>query len=184
MQQSRVAARYAIALFDQAQQDNSLETVLEDVRGLKSMMSDSRDLTLLFQSPVIKAEQKVMFLKTLCARANFSATMQNFLLLVVSKGRAADVRQVLEAFETRYNAANNFLPVQITSAFELDADQRTKLLKKVEELTGKKPMPSYAVDAALIGGFMVKMDDRVMDGSIKHQLGLLQKRLNAGAFNN
>jgi F-type H+-transporting ATPase subunit delta len=184
MQQSRVAARYATALFDQAQQEKSLETAIEDVRGLKSMMTESRDLKLLFQSPVIKAEQKVTFLKALFAKANFSATVQNFLLLLVSKGRAAELSQVIEAFEHQYNAANNLIPVQISSAFELDADQRTKLLAKVQELTGKKPLPSYTVDAGLIGGFMVKIADQVMDGSIKHQLGILKKRLNAGAFSN
>jgi F-type H+-transporting ATPase subunit delta len=184
MQQSRVATRYASALFDQAQQDNTLETVIADMRGLKQMLAESRDLTLLFESPIMKASQKTAVVKALVEKAGISKTVHNFVLLLIAKSRESEIVQVIGALEERYNALKALAPVEVVSAFAMDADQQAKLMQQVEKTTGKKPVPTYTVNPALIGGFTVKVGDQVMDGSVKHQLDLLRKRLNAGAMSN
>jgi F-type H+-transporting ATPase subunit delta len=184
MNQSRVAARYAKALFEQAQQSNALEAVMSDAQSLQSLLRDSRDLALFFQSPVIKSSQKAQILQALFAKLQLSPVMQNFLLLLVEKSREPEIASVLEMLNVQYNIAKSLVPVEITSALELDADQKTQLLKKIEEYIGKTPVASYRVDSSLIGGFTVKIGDSIMDGSIKHQLALLKKRLFSGAQNN
>ena len=63
MRQSRVASRYASALYEQAHLEKNIDTVIADVRGLKAMIAESRDLALFFQSPVIKSEQKAITVK-------------------------------------------------------------------------------------------------------------------------
>ncbi len=183
MAQSRVAKRYATALFQEAQQKGTLETVIGDVRGLKTMLNDSRDFALFVASPVIKAAQKQAALKALATKTGFAPLTNNFLALLVEKSRIPALGDILNSFEALYNAANNLLPVEITSAIELDAGQKDSLLKKLEAQTGKKPQPTYSVNPTLIGGFTVKIGDSMMDSSIKHQLSLLKKRLLEGALN-
>jgi F-type H+-transporting ATPase subunit delta len=185
MNQSRVAARYATALFEQAQQTNVLETVMSDAESLRTMIEDSRDLALFFQSPVIKSSQKAQALNALFPKMQLTPVMQNFLLLLVEKSRESEILGMLNALKAQYNAAKSLASVEVTSAFELDADQKTQLLKKIEEYIGKTPVANYRIDNALIGGFTVKIGDSIMDGSIKHQLTMLKKRLFAsGAQNN
>lgn len=183
MAQSRVATRYATALFQEAQQKGALETVMGDIRGLKTMLKDSRDFALFVTSPIIKASQKQIAIKALSARTDFAPLTNNFLALLVEKSRIAELSNILDAFEVLYNGVNNILPVEVTSAIELDAAQKESLLKKLEAQTGKKPQPTYLVNPTLIGGFTVKIGDSMMDSSIKHQLSLLKKRLLEGALN-
>lgn len=183
MAQSRVATRYATALFQEAQHTDALETVMGDVRGLKTMLNDSRDFALFVASPVIKAAQKQTALKALSAKTGFAPITNNFLALLIEKSRIAELSDILDSFEALYNNVNNLLPVEITSAIELDTVQKESLLKKIAAQTNKKPQPTYAVNPALIGGFTVKIGDSMMDSSIKHQLSLLKKRLLEGALN-
>jgi F-type H+-transporting ATPase subunit delta len=184
MQQSRVAVRYATALFNEALHTQTLEEVITDIRGLQTMLKESRDLRLLFESPIIKSSQKERVLKAFFEKAKFSGVVEQFLLLLVEKSRENEIVPILQSFETLYNAHKSLVPVEIVSAFPLDADQQTTLLSKIERLTGKKPLPTYRINTALIGGFVVKIGDQVMDGSIRHQLELLRKQLYAGARSN
>lgn len=183
MHQSRVATRYATALLNEAKQTNVLEATIGDVRGLSTMLKESRDFALFVASPVIKAEQKATALKVIAEKAALAPMTKNFLALLVEKSRVNELADIIHAFEVLYNAENNIVPVEITSAIELEPAQKDSLLKQLAAQTGKKPQPTYAVNTALIGGFTVKIGDSMMDGSIKHQLTLLKKRLLEGVLN-
>jgi F-type H+-transporting ATPase subunit delta len=184
MSQSRVASRYAAALFHEAQHHNSLDSLVEEMRLLGSMLRDSRDLAVFFASPVIKASQKSIAIKTLAEKSQFSTTLKNFLLLLVEKSRENEISNIIEAFEALYNQHKSLLPIEVVSAMELDKEQKEKLLQSIEQRTGKKPVATYKINAALIGGFTVKIGDMMMDSSVKHQLEVLKKRLQQGAFSN
>lgn len=184
MVQSRVAVRYASALFTETSQANTLETTIADVRGLRAMLADSRDFALFVESPIIKASQKSAAMKVIAEKSRFAPTTVNFLQLLIDKSRINELAGVLESFETLYNERQGLIPIMVTSAIELDSAQKDKLMKKVEEYTGKKPIPSYIVNPALVGGFTVKIGDNMLDNSIKRQLEVLKKRLMQGVFNN
>ncbi|MCS6808782.1 MAG: ATP synthase F1 subunit delta [Bacteroidota bacterium] len=184
MIQSRVAMRYAMALFQEAQQHNLLETVIEDVRGLTTMLKESRDFALFVSSPIIKASQKQAVLTAIADKACLAKLTHTFLALLVEKNRIAELRDILAAFKTLYNNAHNLLPVEITSAIELDSTQKEHLLRTIEKRTGKKPLPTYSINPSLIGGFTVKIGDTLIDSSLRHQLTLLKQRLLEGTLSN
>ena len=183
MSQSRVATRYATALFNEAQQTGILETIIGDVRGLRTMLTDSRDFAVFVASPVIKTDKKAATLKALAEKAALAPLMKNFLSLLVEKSRVAELANILDSFEKLYNNAGGIVPVEVSSAIELDATQKENLLKKLQVQTGKKPQATYTINPTLIGGFTAQVGDSMMDGSIKHQLTLLKKRLLEGALN-
>ncbi len=184
MVQSRVAIRYASALFAETSQSNTLETTMSDVRGLRKMLAESRDFALFVESPIIKASQKSTALKVIAEKSQLAPTTINFLELLIQKSRINELSAVLASFETLYNERQGLILIEVTSAVELDAAQQEKLTKKIEEYTGKKPVASYNVNPALVGGFTVKIGDSMVDNSIKRQLEVLKKRLMQGAFNN
>jgi F-type H+-transporting ATPase subunit delta len=184
MVQSRVAVRYATALFAETSQANTLDATIADVRGLRTMLSESRDFALFVESPIIKTSQKSAALKVVAEKAQFAPTTKNFLQLLVEKSRINELSSVLDSFETLYNERKGLLPIEVISAVELDSTQKENLLKKIEDYTGKKPLPSYSINIGLVGGFTVKIGDSMLDNSIKRQLEVLKKRLMEGEFSN
>jgi F-type H+-transporting ATPase subunit delta len=183
MHQSRVATRYATALFNEAKQIGALETIISDTRGLRSMLKESHDFALFVASPVIKTAHKGAALKAIAEKADLSSMTKNFLALLVEKSRVNELAYIIDSFEALYNKENSILPVEITSAIELDTAQKDNLVNKIAMQTGKKPQPTYSINPSLIGGFTVKVGDSMMDGSIKQQLVLLKKRLLEGTMN-
>lgn len=184
MNQSRVASRYALALYEQSVQDATLSSVIEEVRTFQKLLTESRDLLLFFFSPIVKVEQKEKAIRALFAQIQPTKTFQNFVLLLIQKNRGNEIQCVLEAFEVIYNERHNMVRVAIHSAFHLDTKQQEILLHKITTITGKKPLPEYQVDPALIGGFTVKIGDSIIDGSIKRQLELLRQKLQEGILVN
>lgn len=184
MVQSRVAIRYASALFAETSQSNTLEATIADVRGLRKMLEESRDFALFVESPIIKASQKAAALKVIAEKSQLATTTTNFLQLLIEKSRINELSDVLKSFETLYNERQGLVTIEVTSAVEMDAAQKEKLIKKIEEYTGKKPIASYSINPTLVGGFTVKIGDSMLDNSIKRQLEVLKKRLMQGAFNN
>jgi F-type H+-transporting ATPase subunit delta len=184
MVQSRVAIRYASALFAETSQSNTLEATIADVRGLRTMLAESRDFALFVESPIIKASHKSAAMKVIAEKSQLAPTTKNFLQLLTDKSRINELSGVLESFEKLYNERQGLIPIEVTSAVELDTAQKEKLVKKIEEYTGKKPVASYRVNPSLVGGFTVQIGDSMLDNSIKRQLEVLKKRLMQGAFNN
>jgi F-type H+-transporting ATPase subunit delta len=107
MHQSRVATRYATALFNEAKQTNALEATIGDVRGLSTMLKESHDFVLFVASPVIKAEQKAATLKAIAEKAGLAPMTKNFLALLVEKSRINELADIIDAFEALYNNENN-----------------------------------------------------------------------------
>jgi F-type H+-transporting ATPase subunit delta len=180
---SRVAGRYANALFTEAEQTKTLETILDDLRSLRSMLQESRELALFVANPAIKAAHKRTALAAIADKAGLSAMTKNWLGLLVEKSRVGELYDIIAAFEELYNKAHNIMPVVITSALELDSSQKSNLLAKLEAQTGKKILPTFATNPALIGGFTVKIGDTLIDSSISRQLATLKKRMMENAMN-
>lgn len=183
MSYSRVASRYASALLKAAVQADSLDAVRTDVNLLKTALGVSRELLHLLKSPIVPPDRKVAALKNIFADKVSIMTM-NFILLLLEKRREGELPGVLTSFDEQYNQQMGIADVLIRSAIELDETQKNSILEKVKKFTGKTVVARYMVDPALIGGFMVKIGDTVLDGSVRHQLDNLKKALAAGELSN
>lgn len=183
MAHSRVASRYAAALLKAALQNGSLDAVRKDVDLLKTAVGVSRELVSMLKSPIIQQERKVEVIRSIFAERVSSMTM-NFLLLLLEKSREGELPEVVRSFDAQYNTHMGVVEVQVRSAVELDETQKNAILDKVRRFTGKTVLPHYTIDTSLIGGFMVKIGDTVLDGSVRHQLDNLKKALAAGELSN
>ncbi len=170
----RIARRYAKAL-SEVLPDERLEKVLEELKNLASLF-DEKALRYL-KSPVVPVEKKKELLSKILEKVEISDELKKVLFLMAEKDRLGLLREFLSEFENFVDARLGVVKAEITSATELDEETLNKIKAKIEELFGKKAEVSVKLDPSLIGGFVVKVADKVLDASIRTQLENLRKAI-------
>lgn len=177
---SKAGRRYAKALLELAKERGEVEPVLEDISFIRNTLEDSRELVLFLQSPIIKFDDKLAVIKELFFKHTQEVT-QLFLKLLVRKNRINILDQITAAFIDGYNKYAGIIQIKVSAAYALSDEQRTKLQQQLEEKTGKKVEMEVEIDESLIGGLAVRIEDTVIDGTVKHQLRELEEQLLATA---
>lgn len=173
---SKAARRYAIALLELSKEKKAVERTLSDILLIEKTISDSRDLELFLRSPIIKPTLKKETLSKIFKSHLSDLTMQ-FVTLVATKKRSAILNQIASSFIREYNKFAGIIEVEVRAAKELSSVQVKELQKVLEKTTSKKVNLASTTQAELKGGMLVKIDDTVIDGTIKHKLEQLEERL-------
>jgi F-type H+-transporting ATPase subunit delta len=171
---SDVGDRYALALFELAKDESSLATVEGDLKALKAMRAESRDLATLIASPGFSAADKGAGLAAIASRAGFHDTTRKFLGLVAANGRASALPAIISAFERRAAAERGAVSAEVTTAQPLTSAQTQSLAAALRQALGKDPEIETKVDPALLGGLKVKIGSRLYDASLKSKLDQLK----------
>ncbi|MCL4510881.1 MAG: ATP synthase F1 subunit delta [Bacteroidetes bacterium] len=176
-----VAKRYAGALLDLASELKKVDEIASDMRLIHSSISDSRDLRLFFESPVIDHAKKNKVVRTLFEKKIDEVTL-NFLLLLVEKGRESLVEGIAVEFTVLLDELFGIVNAQLKAPYEFDEKDRAMAHSKLEELTNKKVRVSFSLDKSLVGGFLAQIGDTVYDGSVRRQLEILKKQLSENSL--
>lgn len=152
-----------------------METILEDIKLIKNTMEGSRELVLFLRSPVIKFDDKVAALGKMFGDKVTEVTTR-FIQLLARKNRIHLLGQIASAFVEQYNRYAGIVEIEVYSARELSDSQRDSLHKALEEKTGKKVEMSVKLDESLKGGIAVRIDDTVIDRTVKHKLEQLEEK--------
>ncbi len=180
MLRTKAARRYATALLGIAQERNELKEILEDINFIHNTLESSSELVTFLKSPIIKFDDKTAVLEQLFFEDLQEAT-KLFVRLLARKDRINLLDQITEAFIQQYKKHVGIITVEVYVASDLNEDQRRSLHQKLEEKTQKQVEMNITVDASLKGGMAVRIDDTVIDGTVKHQLEQLQESLLATA---
>ncbi|RKQ63158.1 ATP synthase F1 subcomplex delta subunit [Thermovibrio guaymasensis] len=170
----RIARRYAKALAE-VLPDEKLEKVLKEVEALLQFF-DEKALKY-FKSPVVPVEKKRVLLEQVLLKVEVTDELKKILLLMARRNRLGLLKDFKEEFESFVNSRLGIVKAEITSASELDQETLDKIAKKIEELFGKRAEIVVKLDPSIIGGFIVKVADKVLDASIKTQLENLKKAI-------
>ena len=176
MIEPRIARRYVTALFNAASKAGLIDRVESDL-GLVSYTFES--LPELFESivsPVVPNKTKREIVRSIF-EGKVEAITLDYLYLLIDKHREEAISQTEEIYILLANEARGMTTADVTTAIDLDKTLETALAAKLSKITGKKVSLNLAVDPAIIGGVMVKIGDRVIDGSIKGQLAALREML-------
>lgn len=176
MSVTRVAYRYAQALLDLSTEQNSLDKVKADMMQLSNVCKESKEFSNLLSSPIIDSKKKTEIFSAI-----FESKMEkislDFMNLILKNSREDILRQIADAFINLYKKSKNIMDVTVISATKLDDKTRATIEAKIKanfegtiELTEK-------IDPALIGGFIVRIDDQQIDASIANQLTNLKNIL-------
>lgn len=176
MRQTKVAQRYAKALFDLALETGKIEEVKNDLDAINGVKHP--ELQILLVSPVITGEKKSSVFD-----AVFSSHVQplttSFFKLVFTKGRSIAIKEIVSAFMNMYRIHKGIQVVELTTAMPLSDEVKTSIkgiLQQNVMLKNKTIELNEHVDASLIGGLVVQIDDKLFDASIRHDLQVIKRQ--------
>ena len=167
---TEVGERYALALFDLADETGALDAVRADLKSLKSAWGESADLRRLATSPVIAADDQFKGLSAIADKAKFHSTTKKFLGLLAQNGRARDLTAVIAGFEALYSKKTGVVAAEVVSAAPLSTVQMTHIRSALLKSLGKAPELTARVDPSILGGVKVKVGSKLFDGSLKTKL--------------
>jgi F-type H+-transporting ATPase subunit delta len=176
MSQRTVTRRYATALYEEADASGVLEAVDEDVLMLRNSIESNRALSRFFESPVIPQEKKDTILQELL-EDRVEALTVNFLRLLVEKDRETLTKEILDQYQSLRDEHRGIVDATVRVAQPLADNDRELLVEALEEKTGKDIRLHVEEEPDLIGGLVIRIDDRVFDGSVRNQLNALHDRL-------
>ncbi len=176
MSQRTVTRRYATALYQEADASGVLEAVDDDVLLLRNSIESNRELSRFFTSPVIPQEKKDTILQKLLGDRIDGLTLR-FLRLLVEKDRETLTKEVLDEYQSLRDEQRGIVDANVTVARPLTDDDQEALLQALEQKTGKDVRLHVEEDSDLIGGLVIRIGDRVFDGSVRSQLSALHDRL-------
>jgi F-type H+-transporting ATPase subunit delta len=174
MRESLAGNRYAKSLITLSIEKNELDVIYNDMILISETIENSKDLAVLLNSPVVKTDKKQEILTTIFGENTTELTKQ-FLLLISSRNREALIGDIANAFVRQYKVIKKIVVTEITSAVKLDAAQKKKILQllNTDENSSVEVVENIRPD--IIGGFIVRVDDKQIDASISRKLDNLKQ---------
>lgn len=176
MYQSRITRRYAKALFELANEKNQFTKVTQDLNTIQEVCLQSKDFTRVLDSPVIPEKGKKQVISQLF-RERLHPLSFNFLELLLEKNRESLLPGIIEHFKKLADESQGIIRGDLRTAYPLDEEQMNSLKKRLDRITGKNVLLHQNINPELLGGFMVRINDTVIDTSIRNQLLKMRENL-------
>jgi F-type H+-transporting ATPase subunit delta len=173
---SRVSIRYARALFSLAQEGKKLDTVADDLDGIKSLLVNSSDFSSFVDNPLLSSSKQSEVVNELFS-GKVDKLTSDFLELICRKKRLNQLVEIILAFDSLLLDQRNQVHAEVTSASVLDDQQMDDIRSNLEAMTQKSVILNTKKDKGLIGGFKVLIDGVIIDSSVKYQLAKLKEKL-------
>ena len=169
-----IADRYASALYDLAADSKSVDPVLADLTLLQTMLNDHKDLHLVIKSPLIASTDKLDILEKLLLNIKANKLTLTFLKVLEQNKRFSNLYSIISQFINinAYNRGN--VLADITSAEELNDEQRKNIKEQLKNTLGKKLSLKFIVDKKIIGGLVVKVGSKMIDTSLANKINKLK----------
>ncbi len=169
-----IAGRYAGALFDLAAETNALPAVEADLGRFAGLIAESPDLARLVRSPVFAADEQERAVGAVIDKAEIGGLVGNFIRVVAGNRRLFTIPDIITAFRQRLAEHRGEVAAEVTSAEPLNDKHVADLKAALKASLGKDVALHAAVDPTLIGGLIVKVGSRMIDGSVRTKLNSLK----------
>ena len=171
-----IGKRYAIGLFNAALHEDIMDQVQGDMASFARLVESDRAFRRFLSSQQVSPDEK----KNLIVRAigdRASGLFVKFILLLIEKRRIDKLAEIADAFQALYEEHKGILRVSITTAIPLDAELERRTREAVERRTGKMTRIVKRVDPEILGGAILFVGDKIIDGSIRNRLGEMRREL-------
>lgn len=171
------AKNYSKALVEMVR-DNviSFENLSKDLATVSEILETSQDLRLTLENPTVSEEVKSQIVEEVF-KNEVHPQVVSFLKVLIDKNRFSEFSQIKADYEIKLDDVNKIQAVEITSAVELSEEYRERILQKLSEKLQKNIRPNWKVDENIIAGLIYRINDNVIDTSIKSKLDKLNKNL-------
>jgi F-type H+-transporting ATPase subunit delta len=173
-----VAKVYAQALYEACDATSSVAAAWEELSFLSTLWEKEKDFRLLMDNPSVdKSDKQNVIDKTF--KDLEQPLVKNFLGVLVKKGRIGHLQQIAKAFEALVNEKSGMAIAYVETAASLDEASKKILIDKLTSRFSKKMILQEVLKPELLGGFIVRVGDTVIDGSVKRNVSELAKILSA-----
>jgi F-type H+-transporting ATPase subunit delta len=169
-----LAGRYALAVFELAQEERAVETVAADFAILKQLMAESQDLARLISAPVFSREEQAAGMNGVLHRMEAAPLTRRFILLLASKRRLFALADIIRAYNSLVAKQKGEVSAQVTSARPLSDGETAELRSILKSKLSKDVILEARVDPSLLGGLIVKVGSRMIDSSLRTKLNGLR----------
>lgn len=171
---SGLAGRYAVALFELAEEEKTLDVVADEVNALGTLLNESEELQVLTTSPVISRSNQATAMAVMVKAAGFSKTVENFIGVVTANRRLDQLSNIIHEFGRMLSHHRGEVNASVTTAYKLDKKQLDALSAKLKSMVGSDVNLETDVDSELLGGMVVRVGSRMIDSSLKTKLANLE----------
>jgi ATP synthase, F1 delta subunit len=173
---SQLALRYAEALYEIAAENKALDDVERDLAIVAETLAAYGELaTLIYHPQMPLAAKKETIVRVFGPQVG--DPVRNFLLLLVDKRRETALPSIIKEYQRLANKARNIAEAEVTTALPLAESDKQALAERLSAVTGKTVVLKTKVDARIVGGVVVKIGDKLIDGSVVRQLEALRTAL-------
>lgn len=176
MNESKISVRYAKALFSLVKEDNTLEKHRLDMELLYQCIQEVPELQYIIQSPVIRAGEKIRLFEE-SFRDSMSALTLSFIRLVLKNRREENLAGIARHFLTLLRTEQGIRTADLTTAGPIDDRLRASISQLIARKFNARVDLHEHVNPALIGGFVLRVDDQQIDASISNKLKRIQREL-------
>jgi F-type H+-transporting ATPase subunit delta len=171
--QASLSGRYATALFDLARDEKAIDAVSASLQTLKGALADSEDFRRLTTSPLVSRAEALKAVAATAAALGLDPLTTKFLGVLAQNRRLGQIAQVIRSFNQLAATHRGEVTAEVTSARALTATQVKALKAKLKTQLARDVAVELSVDPSILGGLIVKVGSRQIDGSIRSKLNSL-----------
>lgn len=173
---SIVSERYALSLYEVAKEANKAEELMNELNAVCDIFSQNPDLMKVLKTPSIQLAEKKSTLSAVF-EGRIDPYLLNFLMLITEKCRISLVFEMAESYKQQYYFEEGICEVTAITAVPMNDDLTEKLKNKMCAVIGKKVVLKTIVDESILGGIVIKVDNKQIDTSVKTRLSELAQQL-------
>ena len=172
---TKIAKRYARALFDIASEDQSYNDWLDKLK-LISDIGEDENFAQVLNSTKISLSKKMNVIDEVF-KSQLNTLQLNFLKLLTKNESFSVIQDIHKQFLDQVEKLNNIIRVSVTSPYKISDDLKDQISNLVNEISGSESVIEERIDSELIGGVVIRLGDTVIDGSIKNKVKQLRREL-------
>lgn len=174
---SRVSKIYGDAYISVKTEEDSLRCALDEIRAMQNIFCFDSELISFLCHPQISKDEKIKTVERIL-KGRVSEDLIGFFQIIIQKGRCKELKDIFRYMEKKVKKLLGIGELHVISAVPLKKEQKEKIEKKALKSSGYKALETaYEIDEAIIGGLILKMDDRIVDNSIHTKLSAMGKHL-------
>lgn len=171
--------RYARSLFQASLKAECAADVERDLAAIAAIYKENRELPVLLASPSLGNAKRRAILMSIADKAGFCEMTRRFIDLLLEKSRLEILESIPDRFHKLYRDHQGEVEVTVSTAVPLSDAMKQSVTQSIAAKSGKKPVVTYHVNPALIGGIVVQYPDHILDGSLARKVQDLGKRMAA-----
>lgn len=172
----RLADKYALAIFEIATEQNSVQGMYDQLLGIQGILKDNSELAAFVNNPLVpKASKKEVAHKVFAGTAE--AMLLNFVMVLLEKDRMSLFDIICKSYKKFLNEKENIVEVKVTTAREMSAEQEAEVSAKIAKMLNKNVVLNKHLDEKILGGIVIQVGDKLIDGSIVRQLKNIKRSL-------